>query len=60
MIMNDTSTFLYHDKITGEYFFVEEETPAKAWKIATKWFDAPRFIRAVDYFEAEMLGYDTY
>ena len=58
--MNEVNTFLYYDKVTGEYFFVEEETLEKAWDVATEYYDEPRFIRAVDYFEAEMLGYDTY
>lgn len=57
--------FLYEDTQTGEQFFVETETKARAWEIVKDNFGdyAILNIKYINRFtpaEAEWMGYDTY
>jgi len=52
--------YLFFDKITGEYFFVETDRKEKAYLCAYKYFQEPKFCGEYSQFEAECLGYDTY
>ena len=56
-----TNTYQFVDNYTGENFFVEETTKAKAIETAKIYFKEPEYIRKLDdEYEAEILGYDTY
>ena len=52
--------YLFYDYETGENFIVETDMKEKAYLCAYKYFKDPKFISEISYFEAEMLGLDTY
>jgi len=52
--------YLFYDYETGEYFIVETDMKEKAYLCAYKYFEDPKFVSTISYFEAEMLGLDTY
>jgi len=52
--------YLFHDYETGEDFIVETDLKEKAYLCAYEYFEEPIFEGEISYFEAEMLGYDTY
>ena len=52
--------YLFHDYETGEDFIVETDTKEKAYLCAYTYFKDPKFCGEISYFEAEMLGLDTY
>lgn len=52
--------YLFFDEETGENFFVETNSLAKAVEIAREYFDEPKFIEVYTVAEAEILGFDTY
>lgn len=52
--------YLFYDEITGEEFFVETDSKAKAILCARQYFEEPQFCREVTNWEAEMYGLDTY
>ena len=52
--------FLFYDEVTGEEFLVETDMKAKAIICARAYFEKPKFICEVSYYEAEMMGLDTY
>lgn len=54
------TTYHFYDEETGEEFFVEEETLELAKQIARENFESPKYLGEVDYFIADLLGYDTY
>lgn len=53
-------TYEFEDKVTGEPFFVEEETEEKAIKVAKKYFEKPKCYGEVREAYADYMGYDTY
>ena len=52
--------YLFFDEETGENFFVETNSLAKAVEIAREYFDEPTFVEVYTSAEAELLGFDTY
>ena len=52
--------YLFFDEETGENFFVETNSLAKAIEIAREYFDEPTFVEVYTSAEAEVLGFDTY
>ena len=52
--------YLFFDEETGENFFVETNSLAKAVEIAREYFDEPTFVEIYTVAEAEILGFDTY
>lgn len=52
--------YLFHDYETGEDFIVETDSKEKAYMCAYTYFKDPKFCDEISYFEAEMLGLDTY
>lgn len=52
--------YLFFDEETGENFFVETNSLAKAIEIAREYFDEPTFVDVYTVAEAELLGFDTY
>lgn len=52
--------YLFFDEETGENFFVETNSLAKAVEIAREYFDEPTFVEVYTVAEAEILGFDTY
>ena len=52
--------YLFFDEETGENFFVETNSLAKAVEIAREYFDEPTFVDVYTSAEAEVLGFDTY
>jgi hypothetical protein len=52
--------YLFHDYETGEDFIVETDAKEKAYLCAYTYFKDPKFCGEISYFEAEMLGLDTY
>ena len=52
--------FLFYDEVTGEEFIVEVENKSQAIICARAYFQKPIFCREISFWEAEMLGYDTY
>lgn len=54
------TTFYFEDLETGENFFVESDTIAKAIEIAKSYFMRPRFLGIVSTEWAEIMGFDTY
>lgn len=52
--------YLFFDEETGENFFVETNSLAKAVEIAREYFDDPTFVEVYTSAEAEILGFDTY
>ena len=52
--------YLFYDNASGEMFIVETDMKEKAYLCAYKYFKDPKFCGEISYFEAEMLGLDTY
>lgn len=52
--------YLFYDEVTGEEFIVETDMKAKAILTARAYFQEPKFCGEISYFEAEMMGLDTY
>ena len=52
--------YLFLDDETGENFFVETDSLAKAVEMAREYFSEPKFIEVYTVAEAEALGFDTY
>lgn len=52
--------YLFYDEVTGEEFLVETDTKEKAILCARAYFQEPQFCGEVSYWEAEMMGLDTY
>ena len=52
--------YLFFDEETGENFFIETNSLAKAVEIAREYFDEPTFVEVYTSAEAEVLGFDTY
>ena len=48
------------DSFDNEEFLVETDTKEKAYMCAYQYFQEPKFLGEVSYFEAEMMGIDTY
>ena len=54
------TNFLFYDRVTGEEFIVETDMVEKAWLTARAYFQKPKLIGEISYWEAEMSGLDTY
>ena len=52
--------YLFYDEVTGEEFIVETDCRSKAILCARAYFEKPRFCGEISYWEAEMMGLDTY
>lgn len=52
--------YLFYDNASGEMFIVETDMKEKAIICARHYFEEPILEGEISYFEAEMLGYDTY
>ena len=52
--------YLFYDEVTGEEFIVETDCRSKAILCARTYFEEPRFCGEISYWEAEMMGLDTY
>ena len=52
--------YLFYDEVSGEEFLVETDCLSKAILCARAYFERPRFCGEVSYWEAEMMGIDTY
>ena len=52
--------YLFYDEVTGEEFIVETDCRSKAILCARAYFEEPRFCGEISYWEAEMMGLDTY
>ena len=52
--------YLFYDEDTGEEFIVETENKEKAYMIAYTYFKNPKFDTELAFWEAEVLGLDTY
>jgi len=52
--------FLFYDRVTGEEFIVETDMKSKAILTARAYFQEPILLDEISFWEAEVLGYDTY
>ena len=52
--------YLFYDEVSGEEFLVETDMKEKAILCARAYFEKPRFCGEISYWEAEMMGLDTY
>ena len=52
--------YLFYDEVTGEEFIVETDCRSKAILCARAYFEEPKFCGEISYWEAEMMGLDTY
>ena len=58
--ITEMKNFLFYDENTGEEFIVEIDTKEKAIITARAYFEKPKFCGEVSFWEAEMMGLDTY
>lgn len=52
--------YLYQDRHTGEYFYVNTNSRKEADEIANDNFKSPKYIGIESDYIADMSGYDTY
>ena len=56
----EDKTYWFYDETTGEEFLVVTHSVQYSKVIANKYFDNPKCLGRVSYYEAETMGLDTY